>query len=280
MTERLAEIETRLASIRELHGIISAMRGLAAMRIQEAERNLKSTRAYTAIVRRSLLQAIGLLPDPSDAQRRRGRGTVGIVLFGAEHGLAGDFNNRIIAGIGDSGADALFVVGTRGATTCAERGLRVAWSCPMATHVGAIMTTARHVSEELYRRFSRGELTGVAIVAARFDGGTRSTLTRQPVLPVAPTAVPRNPPPLIDLPPLALIERMLEEYLFAELAHAAMESFAGENAARLATMQAARRNVEQKLDELTAAARAVRQDEITAELLDIVTGAEVAATAS
>jgi F-type H+-transporting ATPase subunit gamma len=84
---------------------------------------------------------------------------------------------------------------------------------------------------------------------------------------------------LINLSPAALIERMLEEYLFVELAHAAIESFASENAARLATMQAARRNVETKLDELTTAARSVRQDEITAELLDIVTDAEAAAYA-
>ena len=279
MTERLAEIESRLASIRELHGIVSAMRGLAAMRIQEAERNLTSTRAYAEIVRGSLLQAIGLSPDKAETPRRRGDSRIGVVLFGAEHGLAGDFNGRVIAGLGPVDTDALFVVGMRGAANCAERGLRVAWSYPMATHVGAIMTTARHISEELYRRFSRRELTGIAIVAARFTGGTRSTVMRQSVLPVeAPPRIARGgSPPLINLPSLALIERMLEEYLFAELAHAAMESFASENAARLATMQAARRNVEQKLDELTTVARSVRQDEITAELLDIVTGTEAAA---
>jgi F-type H+-transporting ATPase subunit gamma len=281
MTERLAEIETRLNSIGELHGIVSAMRGLAAMRIQEAEHNLPSARAYTEIVRGSLGQATALLPDPSRMPTASARGTTGVVLFGAEHGLAGDFNGRIIEGIGKAAAAALFVVGTRGAAACRERGLRVAWSCPMATHVDAVTVTARHVSDELYRRFSRGELTGIAIVVARFAGGTRSNVTRRPVLPVAvsPPIAGSGSPPLTNLSPAALIERMLEEYLFAELAHAAMESFASENAARLATMQAARRNVEAKLDELTTAARSVRQDEITAELLDIVTGAEAAAYA-
>jgi len=279
MTERLAEIETRLSSIRELHGIVSAMRGLAAMRIQEAERNLASTRAYTNIVRNALGRVVNLMPEMPRMPAARRRETAGIVVFGAEHGLAGDFNARVIAGAGNIDHALLFIVGTRAAATCLEHGWRVAWSCAMATHVGAVTTTARHISEELYRRFSRGDVNGIEIVAAQFAGGTRSTVTRRKILPVdaPPETLGYGPPPLVNLPPLRLIESLLEEYLFAELAHAAMESFASENAARLATMQAARRNVEEKLDELTTAARAVRQDEITAELLDIVVGAEAAA---
>jgi F-type H+-transporting ATPase subunit gamma len=279
VTERLAEIEARLSSIRELHGIVSAMRGLAAMRIQEAERNLGSTRVYTDIVRNALLRVINLMPETTRPSAARGHEPAGTIIFGAEHGLAGDFNARVIAGRGEPDRNLLFVVGTRAAATCVERELRVAWSCAMATHVGAVTTTARHISEELYRRFSRGDVSGVEIVAAQFGGGTRSTVTRRKILPVdaPPEALAHGSPPLVNLPPMRLIESMLEEYLFAELAHAAMESFASENAARLATMQAARRNVEEKLDELTTASRAVRQDEITAELLDIVVGAEAAA---
>jgi F-type H+-transporting ATPase subunit gamma len=281
MTERLAELETRVASIRELRDIVGAMRGLAAMRVQEAEHSIASTRAYADIVRASLWRAISLVPDTSGATRPGKPAPGAIVLFGAEHGLAGDFNSRIIRGAGKA-AGVLLVVGTRGAAACQERGLSVAWCCPMATHVGAVTVTARRVSEELYRRFSRGAVSAAAIVVARYEGGTRSTVTTDRLLPVdAPPAMPgRGLPPLVNLPPIALVERMLEEYLFAELAHAAMESFASENAARLATMQAARRNIEEKLDQLTMTARAVRQDEITAELLDIATGAEAASRGS
>ena len=53
-----------------------------------------------------------------------------------------------------------------------------------------------------------------------------------------------------NLPPRRLIEQLVGEYVFAELALAALESFASENAARLATMESARVNIEDKLDEL------------------------------
>ena len=59
--------------------------------------------------------------------------------------------------------------------------------------------------------------------------------------------------------------------------HGAMESFASENGARLATMEAARANIDKKLDDLAQDERQRRQDEITTELLDIVTGAEAVA---
>ena len=47
------------------------------------------------------------------------------------------------------------------------------------------------------------------------------------------------------------------------------ESLASEDASRLASMQNAERNIQERLDELTAHYHHVRQDSITAELLDI-----------
>jgi len=68
--------------------------------------------------------------------------------------------------------------------------------------------------------------------------------------------------------------RLAEEYVYAALVGAAMESFAAENDARLATMQSARQNIAETLENLHGAAVRIRQEEITAELLELVTGAE------
>lgn len=55
---------------------------------------------------------------------------------------------------------------------------------------------------------------------------------------------------------------------------ALVESLAGENASRLASMQVAERNIGERLDELHAVYRHRRQSAITEELLDIVAGRE------
>ncbi|MGE5145934.1 MAG: F0F1 ATP synthase subunit gamma, partial [Candidatus Eiseniibacteriota bacterium] len=56
----------------------------------------------------------------------------------------------------------------------------------------------------------------------------------------------------------------------------AMESFMSENAARVQIMLSARRGIEEKLDALHMDERRLRQEEITTEMLDVVTGAEAA----
>jgi len=58
------------------------------------------------------------------------------------------------------------------------------------------------------------------------------------------------------------------------LTEAAVDALASENAARFAAMDSAHENVSKKLEELRQDARRERQDEITMELLDLVTGAE------
>ena len=53
-----------------------------------------------------------------------------------------------------------------------------------------------------------------------------------------------------------------------------MESLATDNAAHFVAMPAARDNMSKKLDDLRAAARTIRQSEITTERIDVLTEAQ------
>ncbi len=81
-------------------------------------------------------------------------------------------------------------------------------------------------------------------------------------------------PPLHHLAAQPLLEALAGEFVLAELTRMAMESLAAENAARLYAMSAARDNVERKLAQLHQDEHRARQEEVTTELLDVVTGAE------
>jgi len=78
--------------------------------------------------------------------------------------------------------------------------------------------------------------------------------------------------PLHNLSSRALLEQLVAEYVFALLTEAMAESIASENAARFAAMEAAHENVSRRLVQLGQSARHARQEEITAELLDLLTG--------
>ena len=71
-----------------------------------------------------------------------------------------------------------------------------------------------------------------------------------------------------------LFSRLVRQLIFVTLFRACAESLAGENASRIAAMQAAERNINERLLLLKSQYAQQRQTAITEELLDVVTGFE------
>ena len=84
--------------------------------------------------------------------------------------------------------------------------------------------------------------------------------------------------PMYSMPRDALLAALLRQYFFVTIFRACAESIASENAARLAAMQAAEKSLGERRAELSGRLRSARQDQITAELLDVVAGYEATRT--
>ncbi len=82
----------------------------------------------------------------------------------------------------------------------------------------------------------------------------------------------RHVAPLVTLAPRRLLAKLAEEYVFAQLCEAITLSFSAENEARMRAMIAARANVHDKLDQLVSDSRRLRQEEITAEIVELSSG--------
>ena len=281
--QRLADLQNRIRSLGELRDVVGAMRSLSAVRVQQAHETLLAIRQYAGVIESAMAEA-----DPGLSRRSTDRvpaaePTTAVLAFGSEHGFVGAFNEHVldhaIAHVGGPD-DRLLVVGSRAAMIATERRLRVAWTCPMASHVGGVDDVALKAAEEIGRG-GVAEPTKVILVYTRSSGGATWRLVVQTLLPFdfAPYLPPRrNPaPPISNLAAKDLFEKLVEELVFAQLTHAATESFASESAARLAAMKSAHDNIAEKLALLTRCEREGRQEEITTELLDVVTGAEAMA---
>ena len=275
---RLTEVEAHLVSMGELSDIIGAMRSLASMRMQEAHRALPHIRRYAETMAASIGAALLLLPETGPMSRRT-TGRRAFVLYMAEHGFVGGFNERILEVA--KGLllpnDAVFVLGSRGAVLTQERGRPAAWAHPMATRAEGVPETIRHLTAELYRWIARGDIACVEVMFARHRQGSGTTIERMLLFPVDLTSLaPTQPrqPGLHNLAPATLLEKLIADYVFGLLTEAAIEALASENAARFAAMDSAHENVSKKLEELRQDASQARQDETTTELLDLVTGAE------
>jgi F-type H+-transporting ATPase subunit gamma len=270
VAEKLSDLRERIGSVRQLRELVGAMRSLAAARLHQAEATLPAVREYAAVSAAALADALALMPVAPAPATAPIAPTV-VIAVCAEHGFVGAFSARVLAGAAAAQGIELLVVGSHGLAAARDDGLQVAWSRATATQLGAIARTAHAIVEQLYQRIAAGSCGAVDVVFT-----ARRGIVRRALLPVDSTTVPprRRPcPPLTHLTPARLVERILEEYVLAEMVQALVESFAAENATRLQTMQAAHQHVDETLGDLEIRERRARQEQITHELLELATGA-------
>ena len=269
--EQLSRIEARLESLQELISLVGALRSMAASRSREAQDAFEGTRAYCAMIERTIAEIAPLAPGGAGVRQS---GERILVLITSENGFVGGFNNRLAehALAAREDGEVLIVVGRRGQIVLGEHGVAPDLPFPMTSHVPGITPLAQRIGARL------SDVASARIVFARYRSGAAFDVETRQVLPLsaadpAAAALPASPP-LHHLPPDRLLSELGMEYLFAEIAHALMESLASENGARLMTMDAAYRNIGDKVEKLKREERAARQEQTTADMLDVVTGAE------
>lgn len=272
----LARIEARLESHARLGELVGALRSMAASRTREAQEALAGTTAYRETVAGAMA---GVAPAPdanTDTDAGAGADTDAgpalLLVITSESGFVGGFNARVIdrAVALRTGAETLFLVGRRGQMLARERHVTADIALPMTARAGGVTRLARRISARL------ADVSRARIVFARHrQGGAYDVLDRQ-ILPPTPRGLPAPPPlpPLHHLPAATLLDRLAREYLFAEIAHALMESLVSENGARMLTMDAASHNIDDRLDRLRREERVARQEQTTSDMLDVIVGAE------
>lgn len=277
------EIAVRIKSLNDLLEIVGAIRAIAASQMQQALRSLEAIRDYSGQIRDALAEAATLLPSTGAIEAPPRANKSGLVVFCAEHGLCGGFNEHPLraAERATGGELALIVVGTRGAQIFRERGLSPDLALPMATHCAGVTGAARRVAAELYRMFSERRVAGVEVVYAQHAGSELPRIERHRLLPLeVPVllAASAQLPPIINLRPQRLFDDIVAEYFFATLENAAMQSFYSENATRFRTMEAAHQNIQNKSGELTKLMNRLRQESVTTEILDLISGSAALAS--
>jgi F-type H+-transporting ATPase subunit gamma len=281
------EIATRIVSLGELLDIVSAIRAIAASQMQQALRSLEAIRHYSGTIREALSDAAMLLPSDRGAATLSEVSKAGLIVFCAEHGLCGGFNERPLRVAEQALADSkrgvvLVVVGSRGGQICREHSLKPDLVLPMATHCAGVTSAVRRIATEVYRMFSDRQIAGLDVVYAQDAGNQFLRIERHQLLPLEMPAVEKPSwamPPLINLAPRRLFDDIVGEYFFAMLENAAMQSFFSENSTRFRAMEAAHQNIQNKADELTKLARRARQEAVTTEILDLISGAEALSSA-
>lgn len=275
MTLRLADISARIEGIEQLGAVVNAMRGIAAARAQQAHGQLAAVDSYEAVIAAGIANALPLLPSRLEPVPAVGGSA--LIVFAAEQGFAGAFSERVFDFVGpELEKSTLFLVGTRGGTVLAQRGVTPDWSGALPAHSIGIPKLADQIVEALYARIAKGGIDRLDVIYAASEPGHPPEMQRGVLLPLDLTKFvgSRLPtPPLLNLVPPKLLAGLTADYIIAEVCHAALHAFAAENEARMEAMAAARDQIVRQLATLRAEERRVRQEEITAEVIELAAGA-------
>jgi F-type H+-transporting ATPase subunit gamma len=285
--DSLERLRRRLDAFDDLAGVVRTMKAFAAVSARQYEQAVDSVAVYYRTVELGLHVVLRTMPPAATVRAQAAR--TAAVVFGSDHGLCGHFNEEIAAWalqrlVGTERAAVppqVLGVGARAAGLLADAGLAPAEELPVPGFAGGITTTVREILLKVDAwQLEDGPLR-VVLFHNRPLPGNRYEACELQLLPVDLAALriaerrwPSRSLPTYSMDREQLFAALLRQYLFVAVFRACAQSLAAENASRLAAMEAAERNLRDRHEELLGDFRRRRQDAITAEILDIVSGYE------
>lgn len=281
----LRDIRNRISAITKTQKITRAMKLVAAARFARAQQAIVAARPYAEKLQQVLASvAAGVESDahPLLAPRATVK-VVDLVVFTSDRGLCGAYNANI-----NKHAEALrrerapeleeirvIPVGRKVGEYFRRRrvALEEGW-----TQLGTIRPEhATRIAGALMERYLSGESDEVVLVYSEFESVLSQRPRHETLLPLAPqsgdgdgaTTTYEVEPDAASLLRL-LVPRAVEFAIFRAL----LENQAGEHGARMTAMENATNNTEELIRTFTIDLNKARQASITAELIEIVSGAE------
>ena len=232
-----------------------------------------------------VLQDVGLDQIPTKDVYPR----IAIVAFSSNSSLCGAFNanvikkyNETIAILEEQGYTKedidIYVIGRKMAEAVRKSGYSILYDLPELADKPSY-DSAFELASDLVDSFTSGEVSQVVLVYSHFASPASQPVIRENYLPLPLhdyDGTDGEPVDYILEPdPLTLVKNLLPQVLLLKIYTVLLDANAAEHAARTLAMQIASDNAKDLISELTLAYNKGRQQEITAEILDLVGGSMV-----
>jgi len=280
------EIRSKIASVKNMQKITSAMEKVAASKIRKAQQQMKASRPYAERIRRVISHLAHANPDykhPFLTEREVSR--VGYIIISTDRGLCGGLNANLFK----------TVVGEL--QSCQKENVEVDLALVGAKAVaffrrmgGNVVGTATHLGDKpsindlvgsikiMLDAYTDGKIDRLYLVSNEFVSAMSQTPTVTQLLPAS--GIGEGEEDLQDhwdyiYEPAAseLLEDVLMRYIESQVYRGAVENFACEMAAKMVAMKSATDNAGEMIDKLQLDYNKARQAAITQEISEIVGGA-------
>lgn len=284
----LKKIRQRIQAVTGISQVTRAMKMVAAARLKKSQRNIRQARPYAFRINDVLKH---LLPSIDRGLNRllevRPADRMGFVVITADRGLCGSFNANItqaaVQAVGEYDRDRvkLICVGKKGRDFFRKRGYNLIgeyvgfWNDLEYRHAVSIVDRIKHL-------FVTHDLDQVMVIFNEFKSALRQDVVRLQFLPLvveedenqeeAPDRVGRDY--LFEPSSSEIVNSLVPLHLNVQMWRFLLESNAAEQGARMMAMENATENAREMIKDLTGELNQLRQDAITKEILEVVSGAD------
>ena len=280
------EIRSKIASVKNMQKITSAMEKVAASKIRKAQKQMEESRPYAQRIRRVIGHLAYANPDykhPFLIEREAKR--VGLIVISTDRGLCGGLNANLFKTVigeiakwqGEGAQVDLALVGAKAVQFFRRMG-------------GNVVGTATHLGD----RPSVNDLIGaITIMLQSYEEGTIdrlflvhnefvSAMSQKPevttLLPVSQIdlgeeSLQEHWDYIYEPDAGELLDEVLTRYIESQVYRGAVENFACEMAAKMVAMKSATDNAGEIIEKLQLDYNKARQAAITQEISEIVGGA-------
>jgi len=291
----LKDIKRRIRSVKNTKKITYAMKLVSAAKLKKAQDAVLSSREYTDAIY-GLLADIQQQLDTSTIshpliETREEIKNVGVLVVGGSRGLCGAYNANLnkkvdllskeLSQTYPEAKQHYFLLGRKPAEFFRNKKRAYEKSLEDLPEE-AIKWPIDEICRELEKSFTAGQLDLVKIVTTRFRSAMSQEVQIEQLLPVEASNLLKAKSQPVSAGGAKLFEPDAEQVFKAIIPRivrtivqqAALDAKASEFGSRMVAMDSATKNAGELVDKLTLTHNKLRQSAITAELLDIIGGAE------
>jgi F-type H+-transporting ATPase subunit gamma len=285
--DTLESLSEALTTAGDIQAIVRTMKALSSVSIRQYEQAETAMTDYARTVELGLMAVLRQRkaegwPDPVAGDAG---GRAALIVIGSDRGLCGGYNDKIARFARahmEDGFTELGVIGARVAARLEADGTTPAFDLPLPGSVDGLSRLVQRIIVEIDRWTRERGVRQVLLLHNRREGRNTARPRAHHLLPLPESYLhklaqadwPGRSLPLYRMDPDRLMSWLVQQRLFVVIYRALAEALASEHASRLAAMQAAERNIEDRRDALEQLYRQRRQETITRELLDVVSGFE------
>ena len=283
----LRDIQNKIAAVKKTKQITRAMNMVAAARLRSTQTKMENFEPYA----RKFAEVLGSLAGRIERDvhpllvRKESVSRLELLHFSADRGLCGSFNVNLLQRgekwlkeQSDKGMTCkTTVVGKKGRDFFRKTGRDILRD--YTNIYGSVdISFVNKMTSEFIARFLADEVDEVYMIYSRFVSVARQVPTVFKLLPIEPPKVEEAQESkaeyLYEPSADALLIELLPKHISIQILNAFLQQETSEHAARMAAMDNATKNCSDMIGQLTMVFNKARQAAITAELMDIVGGAE------